>query len=146
MPNAGKGGSLLSQVANFPNGGNPYLQAKAARGGAFGKGGLKETQGPFTPPAGPKLKKPSTIEPSVVPKPSPTPTLHEAAEFFEGKKVPVTNDTWKRTPEGRYRMAKDAGASAKRSGHGPLVPTIHARTKEGRKGFRDGYRSVARQR
>jgi hypothetical protein len=210
IPNTGKGGARITEVSNFPNAGDPFLQARAARGGAFGKGGLRETQGPFTPPRSPGLRAPGKIEPSVVKKPvrPASPTLHGegngdgdkltanyvrkvpggwAVFSHKGKRLskPMSegkahqrlaeieyfkkqgkadnaeevlrpgysaapdlteNASWRNSPKGREIMAREAGKRAKEAGLGPQTPTEHARTREGRKGFRAGYHSTTRKR
>ena len=118
--NGGKGGSVMDGVSNFPNGGDPKKQAAAARGGAFGKGGLKETQGPFTPKAAPSLKKPQTIEPTAKLKssgaPKTTPSLNERAYL--------------------------AGKLAKRTGLKAEVPKEFVMNRAARLQYKAGYRST----
>ena len=111
----------MDKVSNFPNGGDPKDQARAARGGAFGKGGLDQTQA-ASPMKAPSLKKPQTIQPAA--------KLKSASA-----KIPSLNE-----------QAFADGATAKRTGKGPSVPKAWVGNRSQYIQYKAGYRSAAHNR
>jgi hypothetical protein len=149
VPGAGAGGENDTKLGNFPNGGDPYQQAKAGGKGALGKG----LTSPLKPgvQAAPSLKSPKPVK-----KGGGTPSLKKATKTASVQQNAdlgySTVDT--NVPKARGVYSKDpalneaymAGARAKRTGGTDNVPTQFCRNVHQRIAFKRGWRSTTRNR
>lgn len=130
VPNAGKGGAKDTQIGNFPNGGDPKLQAKAQAGGKAASGAPSLKPGvQAASPAAPSLKKAGA-----------TPATKKAgAKPPADEKKPVKNDEVPQRFRG-HETAFLAGIDAIRNNRGTSIPKAFVLTVHDRRAFRAGTR------